>query len=88
MSQKRKTDIVSISLPPRLSNRLAKQAKQRGCSRSKLIAQALEQHLWLEEWRMLQAYGFARAVELGLKPADVEHLIDEYQKEPGATDRR
>lgn len=67
-------------MPKNLSKNIKKQAKRRGCSRSELIAAALEQHLWLEQWKSLETYGFEKSLELGLEPDDVERLIDEYRK--------
>lgn len=84
-----KSEILSVSLPRTLAEGAKKAAQQAGVSRSKLVQQALQQYLWLEEWQELQTYGFEQALKLGLQPDDVQRLIDEYRKEnANHSDRR
>lgn len=88
MAPQRKSDVVSVSLPPELVRRVTEHVKNAGTSRSHLVMEALEQYLWLEKWRQLQAYGFERAVDLNLTVGDVERLIDEFRQEKRSTGRR
>lgn len=88
MTQQRKSDVVSVSLPPELVQRVAEHVRAAGTSRSRLVMEALEQYLWLEKWRQLQAYGFERAVDQNLMAGDVESLIDEFREEKKITGRR
>ncbi len=88
MRQPRKSDVVSVSLSPELVQRVTRHIRDKQTSRSHLVAQALEQYLWLEEWRQAQAYGFEQALDLNLRSDDVEHLIDEYRQKKRSTGSR
>ncbi len=89
MAQKdTKSEIVSVSLPRKMAQKAAKSAREAGVSRSKLVQQALENYLWLEEWQELQNYGFQQALKLGIKPEDVQRLIDETRAEDEANSNR
>lgn len=75
----RTTKILSLSLPPDLEREAARAAKKEGRTKSELFREALRRYLLEEKVRRLQHYGARRARALGIKPSDVERLIQEYR---------
>ena len=86
MKKKDKSEVLSVSLPGSLAKSASRAAKKAGVSRSKLLQQALEKYLWLEEFNELQTYGYQQAMKLGLGPDDVQRLIDEVRAEDAQND--
>lgn len=76
-----KSEILRVSLPRHLAQEATRVASRAGLSRDEFYQRVLEQYLWLREWQKLQAYGFQQALKLGLRPDDVQRLIDEYRQE-------
>lgn len=77
-----------MSLPRSLAEALEAAVEREGGSRSGLIQEALEQYLWLTQWRELQAYGVVQSTALGLSANEVERLIDELRTTDESTTRR
>lgn len=73
----RKSSIVSISLPSDLALDLDSAAKQERRSRSELVREAVRQYVMLAKWKALRQKAELKAVEQGLKEADIERLVDE-----------
>ena len=55
--------------------------KNEGRTRSELMREALRRYIHEAEWRSIYRYGEQRAREQGLKPEDVERLVNEYRAE-------
>lgn len=74
----RQSRIVTISLPPRLCDRLMKTARAKGMTRSELVREALRRYeLEEREWYALFEYGRRKAQAAGIRTeADVERVID------------
>lgn len=75
----RTTKIVSLSLPPAMLREAERVAKKEGRTKSELFREALRRYLQEEKLRELQRYGERQSRSLGLQPADVERLVEEYR---------
>jgi CopG family transcriptional regulator/antitoxin EndoAI len=73
----RRSSVLSISLPPELSSDLDSVASQERRSRSELVREAVRQYILQLRWKTLRQKASLKAVEKGLREADVERLIDE-----------
>lgn len=73
----RRSSVLSISLPPELSSELDSVASQERRSRSELVREAVRQYILQLRWKTLRQKASLKAVEKGLREADVERLIDE-----------
>ena len=78
----RTSQVVAISLPPKLVERIMKTAKAKGMTRSELIREALRRYeLEEREWQTLLAYGRRKAQAASIRTEeDVERLIDEARR--------
>jgi metal-responsive CopG/Arc/MetJ family transcriptional regulator len=74
----RKSKVLTISLPPRLFERIMKTAQSKGMTRSELVREALRRYETEEqEWHALFDYGKRKARTAGIHTEeDVERLID------------
>lgn len=74
----RSSRVVTISLPPRLFQRVMKTARSKGMTRSELVREALRRYEFEEqEWQALFDYGRRKAHATGIRTEeDVERLID------------
>ena len=74
----RNSKVLTISLPPRLFERIMKTAKSKGMTRSELVREALRRYETEEqEWQVLFDYGRRKAQAAGIRTEeDVERLID------------
>ena len=75
----RTTTTLSVSLPPKLAREAERTAKMTGRTQNQLFREALRRYLLEEKVRELQQNGARRARKLGLKPSDVERLIQEHR---------
>ena len=73
----RKSEVISISVPPELARDVAALATAERRSRSELVREALRQYVFMSRWQRLRRTAALQAVRLGLGPADVERLVDE-----------
>jgi CopG family transcriptional regulator/antitoxin EndoAI len=72
---------ITISLPPEMASQVEKVMKEEGRTKSELLREALRKYMEDREWKSIFRYGERKAKELGIKPEDVEDLIDEYRAE-------
>lgn len=75
----RTTKIVSVSLPPAMLRETERVAKKGGRTKSELFREALRRYLQEEKLREFQRYGQRQSRLLGIQPADVERLVEEYR---------
>jgi CopG family transcriptional regulator/antitoxin EndoAI len=73
----RKSEVMSISVPPELARDVAELATTERRSRSELVRDALRQYVLTSRWHRLRRAASLQALRLGLRPADVERLVDE-----------
>lgn len=79
MPNQRTSKLMTISLPPSLYKQAAKAAKEEGRTKSELVREGLRKYLEDKRWRGILEYGRRRAMETGLKPEDIEDIVDEFR---------
>jgi CopG family transcriptional regulator/antitoxin EndoAI len=77
----RTTKTLSITLPPEMLARAVEMARQENRTMSELVREALREYERKNQWAQMNAFGRARAHELGLSEADVERLVHEVRRE-------
>jgi CopG family transcriptional regulator/antitoxin EndoAI len=78
----RTSEVVSISLPPKLLREAERLAKKEGRTRSELFREALRRYLAEQNLRELQLYGAQKAKKLDINSdEDILRLIKEYRQE-------
>ena len=77
----RTTKTLSVTLPPEMLARAEQLAKKEHRTMSELVREALRQYERKNWWVEMNAYGRAKADELGLTEADVVPLVKEVRKE-------
>lgn len=77
----RATRSITFSLPPEMADKVDEVARQEGCTKSELLRKALLDYIEERKWRQLVEYRERRARELGIRPEDVESLVEEYRSE-------
>ena len=80
----RNTKSVTITLPLDMVRQADEAAEEAGVSRSAFLQQAIEHAVRNHRWRKIFAYGEAQAKKMGIKPEDVQRLIEEYREEMAA----
>ena len=79
------TKAVSITMPTEMYKKAEKLAKEEDRTMSELLRETIRRYIAAkQEWGELSAYGSKRARELGIKPRDVNRLIQEGRKEDRA----
>lgn len=75
------TQIINLSIPKPLLKVLDQQAKREVKTRSELLRDAVRAYLSRRaELEEILEYGNTQAKKLGIKPDDVEAIIDEYRQ--------
>jgi len=78
----RTSEVISITLPPKLLRAAERLAKKEGRTRSELFREALRRYLAEQSLRELQQYGAQQAKKLGIESDDdILRLIKEYRRE-------
>ncbi len=74
--QTKQTKIISVSLSPKVEDRLEKFAEKKGKSRSSVVGDALQYYFLRQEFNLLQRELSIRGSMLGVfKEQDVDRLI-------------
>ena len=78
----RTSQVISITLPPKLLREAKRLAKKEGRTRSELFREALRRYIAEQSLRELQLYGAQKAKKLGIESdEDILGLIEEYREE-------
>ena len=77
----RTTKTLSITLPPEMLARAAEIARREHRTMSELVREALRDYERKNWWSEMNAFGQAKAAELGLTEADVEQAVHEVRRE-------
>lgn len=72
---------ISITMPPEMVRDAVRLAKQEGRTISELFRETYRQYAWQRRWNEVNAYGRAKAKEMGITEKDVNRLIHEYRAE-------
>ena len=71
----RTTKTLSVTLPPEMLARAVEIAKREHRTMSELVREALRDYERKQQWDEMNAFGRAKARELGLTPNDVEPAV-------------
>ena len=77
----RTTRNISITMPPTLLRHAQKLARKESRTMSELLREALRRYMREQVWEELNAYGRARAKELGITEEDVVPLVRQCRRE-------
>ena len=77
----RNSKVVSITLPPDMAAEAEQLAKQEKRTMSELMREAFRRYKRQREWDDANAYGRAKAKQMGVTEADVVRLIKEFRAE-------
>ena len=80
----RNTKPLTITLPLDIVQQVDEAAQQQGMSRSAFLQQAAERAVRNHRWQAILKYGREQAQRMGIKPEDVQRLIEEYREEMAA----
>lgn len=75
----RTTETITFSLPPMLAKKAEKLMKAQGKTRSELLREALRRYIEDQEWKKIYKFGEMQAKKLGIRPEQVEDIVDEYR---------
>jgi len=75
-----KTKAVSITMPIDMYKQAEATARVESRTFSELIREALRRYAIVKEFKQLQAYGIKQTRKLGIKPKDVQRLIEEVRQ--------
>ena len=76
----RTTKTISLSLPPKMAEKIKELMKKEGRTRSELIREALRRYVDEQEWKEIYRYGEMKAREKGITEEQVEDIIDARRK--------
>lgn len=79
MPNQRASKLMTISLPPSLFKEAAKVAKAEGRTNSELARESIRKYIEDKRWRELLAYGRRNAIKTGLRPEEIEDIVDEIR---------
>lgn len=77
----RTTTGISITLPPEMLKRAKKLAGKENRTMSELIREAFREYEQKRRWDEINAFGRARAAELGITNDDVPRLVNDVRSE-------
>ena len=77
----RTSKTLSITLPPEMLSRAEQLAQQENRTMSELVREALRYYERKKWWEEMNAYGRAKAENLGLTEADVVPAVRQVRKE-------
>ena len=76
----RTSKTLSVTLPPEMLARAEEIAKKENRTMSELVREALRQYERTQWWDNMNAFGRARAEEIGLTEADVVPAVKEVRR--------
>lgn len=76
MANKRISRLMTVSLPPSLYEEAVRTAAEEGRTNSELVRESLRRYVAAKRWRSLLEYGRRQALRKGLRPEDVEEVVD------------
>ncbi len=77
---KNNTKAVSITMPVEMYKDAEQTAKKENRTFSEFVREAIRRYNWEKDFDQVQAYGRARAEQLGVKEEDIPMLVREPQR--------
>ena len=76
MPNQRASKLMTISLPPSLYEAALRAARAEGRSNSEFVRESIRKYLSDGKWKALLDYGRRKAIAIGLRPGDIEGIVD------------
>jgi CopG family transcriptional regulator/antitoxin EndoAI len=76
----RATKTITLSLSPKILDKIEELMKEEGRTRSELLREALRRYAEEQEWKKIYRYGELKAREKGITEDQVEDIIDAHRK--------
>ena len=80
----RNTKSLTVNVATRHGAASGRGCRTSGCIRSAFLQQAVERAVRNHRWQEIKKYGREQAQRMGIKPEDVQRLIEEYRAEMAA----
>lgn len=81
MPNQRTSRLMTVSMPPSLYREAIKAAREEGRTNSELVRESVRKYIADRRWQRLLDYGRRKALETGLRPDEVEDVIDELRND-------
>mgnify|MGYP001609573917 CR=1 FL=1 len=79
MPNQRTSKLMTFSMPPSLYREAIRAAREEGRTNSELVRESVRKYIADRRWRKLLDYGRRKALETGLRPDEIEDIIDELR---------
>jgi Arc/MetJ-type ribon-helix-helix transcriptional regulator len=76
MPNQRASKLMTVSLPPPLYEAALKAARAQGRTNSEFVRESIRKYLADGKWKALLEYGRRKAIVAGLRPGDIEGIVD------------
>jgi len=76
----RATKTVTLSLSPKMLDKIEELMKEEGRTRSELLREALRRYAEEQEWKKIYRYGELKAREKGITEDQIEDIIDAHRQ--------
>ncbi len=76
----RTSKVIAISVPPKFEHEIQKHAQYEHRTVSEYVREAVRKYMSFQEFEMTQKAVSKRMKKQGLKPSDVEAIIEEIRK--------
>ena len=76
----RATKTITLSLSPKMLDKIEELMKEEGRTRSELLREALRRHAEEQEWKKIYRYGELKAREKGITEDQIEDIIDAHRQ--------
>ena len=84
----RTTEPISITFPPEMLKRAKRLAAKENRTMSELFREAFREYERKRRWDDVNAYGRAKAAELGITDEDIPRIVQEWREEQRAKSSR
>ena len=76
----RTTKTITLSLPPKMAEKIDELMEKEQRTRSELLREALRRYIEEKEWQEILKYGRRKAKEKGITEEKIEDIVDAYRK--------
>jgi len=76
----RATKTITLSLSPKMLDKIEELMKEEGRTRSELLREALRRYAEEQEWKKIYRYGELKAREKGITEDQIEDIIDAHRQ--------
>ena len=76
----RATKTITLSLSPKMLDKIEELMKEEGRTRRELLREALRRYAEEQEWKKIYRYGELKAREKGITEDQIEDIIDAHRQ--------